>query len=203
MYMQIVKQADISIPDIVLALKAGKTLVYPTETCYGLGCDATNQVAIEHIFEIKHRQRNKPMLVVAADISLMMEYVVWDETLQKIADRYWPGPVTVVVQAQGRLLPLGVVGEDGTLAFRITKHPLAAELSRSLDAPIVSTSANIASLESPYDISSIVSMYGGAEMQPDIIIDAGELPYESPSTVVRVKDGRMRVLRQGEIVVKL
>ncbi len=200
--MKIIKNTESSISEIVEALKQGKTIIYPTETCYGLGCDATNLDAVAHIFDIKKRQKNKPILVIAADISMMMKYVEWNEVLQKLADRYWPGPLTLVVPTNlEHTLPAGVVSDDGTVAFRITNHPFAAQLSAGLERPIVSTSANIAEHESPYDIESVLQMYDGGAYQPDIIIDAGTLPHHSPSTVVRVVDGDMTILRQGEIVV--
>ena len=202
--MNIIKKQDLDITTIVSSLKNGETLVYPTETCYGLGCDATNEGAVNKVFEIKSRQKNKALLVVAADISMMMKYVIWNETLQRIADRYWPGALTVVAKsAQDSLLPAGVVAEDDTIAFRITNHHLAAEISKSLGGPLVSTSANVAELESPYDISAVVQMFQNNEHQPDTIIDAGELPHHSASTIVRVSDNKIEVLRQGEVVVEL
>lgn len=200
--MKVIKDVESSISEIVDALKQGKSIVYPTETCYGLGCDATNVDAVARIFDIKKRQKDKPVLVVAGDIALMREYIEWNETLQQLADRYWPGPLTVVADVNlENILPAGVVGDDGTVAFRITNHPLAARLSEELGGPIVSTSANIASLESPYDIESVLHMFQDVDDQPDMVIDAGTLPHHSPSTIVRVEDGDITVLRQGEIVI--
>ncbi|MFH1286519.1 MAG: L-threonylcarbamoyladenylate synthase [Candidatus Magasanikbacteria bacterium] len=201
--MRVIHVENINIHEIVEALKNGKTIVYPTETCYGLGCDATNDTAVQKVFAIKQRQQNKSVLVVAPDVHMMMEYVQWNSLLTDLAEKYWPGPLTVVANLKGGVhLSAGVTGEGGTLAFRITNYPLASELSRLLEKPIVSTSANIAAEESPYDIASVLAMFDGAENQPDIVIDAGTLPRHSPSTVVRVLDGRVEVLRQGEVAVE-
>ena len=140
-------QKNLNIDEIVRALENGKTIVYPTETCYGLGCDAANQKAVERIFEIKQRQKEKSLLVVAPNIAMMTDFVVWNKALQELADKYWPGPLTVVVKTrQDSGLAKGVVANDGTIAFRITSHPLAAELSEKLGRPLVSTSANLSSL---------------------------------------------------------
>jgi L-threonylcarbamoyladenylate synthase len=202
--MTIISEQSISIPDIVSALKDGKTIVYPTETCYGLGCDALNIDAVQKIFSIKKRQKEKPLLVVASSVSMMMEYVEWNQTLEIVAERYWPGPLTVVTELRPDVeLPAGVVGLDRTLAFRVTGHPLAAAISAALGRPIVSTSANISSEASPYDIESVLDMFGGAEHQPDIIIDGGTLTPNSPSTIVRVKNDRVEVIRQGEVIVSI
>lgn len=201
--MHIIPESQLNIDDIVTALNEGKTIVYPTETCYGLGCDAHNEEAVARLFAIKARQENKSMLVVVPDISMLFEYVVWHKRLQQIADRFWPGALTVVAQTHPDVsLPKGIVGPGNTIAFRVTSHPLASELSQRLGRPIVSTSANVASFESPYDMESVLAMYENSPHQPDIIIDAGALPHRSPSTVVKVSpQGKVDVLRQGEIIV--
>lgn len=200
--MKFIKSDNLVIDEVVLALQAGQTLVYPTETCYGLGCDATNEASVNQIFAIKHRPLGKSLLVVGGDASLMMEYVKWGTTLEALANKYWPGPLTIVAPIKaGLALPRGVVGAGNTLAFRVTSHPIAAEISNRLGKPIVSTSANISDLESPYDSASVISMFEHNEPQPDIFIDAGELPYQSPSTIVKILNGKVEVLRQGEIVI--
>ena len=202
--MKIIKEDELSIPDIVSALRRGETIVYPTETCYGLGCDALNPLAVEKIFEIKKRQRDKPVLVVAADESMIVEYVDWSKELVNISEHYWPGALTAVVDVKsGVELPRGVMSNDGTLAFRITDHHLASEISAGLGRPLFSTSANFSVLESPYDIESVLNMFQHADIQPDIIIDAGTLQHKNPSTVVRIKNGKVNVLRQGEVIVKI
>lgn len=187
-------------------LREGGTLVYPTETCYGLGCSALNAEAVEKVFNIKVRAKDKPVLVIAHDVSVLMKYVEWNEEIEELARTYWPGPLTIVapVKVDGDfMLAKGVIGENHTAAFRVTSHPFAASLAKELGGPIVSTSANIASYANPYDIEYIVQMFGGKEYTPDLIIDAGNLPHHSPSTIVRVEgDGTKTILRQGEIILE-
>ena len=77
-------------------LKAGKTIVFPTETSYGLGCDAANQEAVNKIFKIKGRKSDKPLLVVVPTIEMAKKYLVWNNLLEDLASRYWPGPLTLV-----------------------------------------------------------------------------------------------------------
>ncbi len=200
--MKIIKQSEIDIAQIVGELKEGKTIVYPTETCYGLGCDATNAEAVEKIFAIKKRQSDKAVLVLVPDVEMVMQYVDWNEQLEELSQKYWPGPLTVVTKVkENTALPKGVLSSDNTLAFRVTEHPFAKELAEFLGKPLVSTSANISSHASPYDIESVLKMFENTDNQPDVIIDAGTLPHRSPSTIVRVENGELSVLRQGEIVV--
>ncbi len=188
------------------ALYSGSTLIYPTETCYGLGCDARNSAAVDRIFKIKVREPGKAVLVLVHDISIIMKYVEWNETIDELARTYWPGPLTIIAPLKTSALSelaTGVVGEDSTLAFRVTSHPFAASLAQSLKAPIVSTSANISSYSNPYDIHYITSMFDGREYVPDLIVDAGNLPHHSPSTIVKVEvDGSKTILRQGEIIIE-
>lgn len=198
--MIIIPQETARISDIVSELRAGKTLVYPTETCYGLGCNALDADAVARVFAIKQRQKDKTVLVLMADEEMAMEYVVWNETLERIARMYWPGPLTVVAESKsGMSFPRGILGSRGMLAFRITGHQLASELVRALGRPLVSTSANIASEESPYDIDAVIGMFSDKIIQPDIVIDAGVLPHHNPSTIVRIQDQGVVVLRQGEV----
>lgn len=202
--MQVIKQENLDIDQIVAELKNGATLVYPTETCYGLGCDANNVEAIDKIFEIKNRQKNKSVLVLVPELAMVLPYIEWNPTLQKLADKYWPGPLTIVVNIKsGCNLAKGVVNEDGTIAFRVTAHHLASEISKKLNSPLVSTSANVSTMESPYDIESVLEMFVNLEVKPDFVIDAGALPHQSPSTIVRVQNGKFEVLRQGELIVEV
>lgn len=201
--MKIVPKQNVNVHEIVDAIRNGATIIYPTETCYGLGCDATNAAPVEKIFDIKQRPKEKSVLMLAHDAALMMRYVQWNEKLEEIATKYWPGALTVVAQAipDSGLAP-GVIAHDGTVAFRITSHQLAAELTEALDRPLVSTSANIAGLPSPYSIEEVHSMFDTASAQPDIVIDAGELPLVTPSTIIKIGiDGNMQILRQGPVII--
>lgn len=194
---------NIQLADIARALRSGATIIYPTETCYGLGCDARDEAAVQRIFAIKQRIEKKPLLVVVPDVAMIMDYVVWTPTLERLASKYWPGALTVVTSLRPDVhLPRGVVSDDNTLAFRVTSHPFAAELSRALGAPLVSTSANLAGKANIYNIDEALAVFSQANVfaRPDIVIDAGELPERAPSTIVRVDGEHITVLRQGGII---
>lgn len=203
--MQIIKQSEVKINEIVEALKQGKVIVYPTETCYGLGCDATNSEAVKKIFNIKQRQENKSVLVLVSGIDMIKKYVQWTPMLDDLAHKYWPGPLTIVAKLKSadNDLAAGVIGENNTLAFRVTDHYFAHDLVKQLNLPLVSTSANIAAQSNPYEIENVLKMFGDKNNQPDIVIDGGSLPYRNPSTIVQVADEKIEILRQGELVVDL
>lgn len=191
------------VSEVVQGLLAGQTVVYSTETSYGLGADATNEGAVAKLFAIKKRQAEKSMLVLMADVAMAKQYVAWGETLDELARKYWPGALTVVapLKPEAWIAP-GVIGPNNTIAFRVTSHPLAAALVVGLGRPLVSTSANLAAQASPYDCESVLKMFAGESAQPDWILDAGSLPVRSPSTIVQLIPGEpLRVLRQGEIII--
>ena len=186
------------------ALREGQTVAYPTETSYGFGCDATNQEAVNKIFQIKGREVGKPMLVVVAELEQIRPYIVWDERLELINKKYWPGPLTVIVQASSSTaLADGVVSADGWLAFRVTSHPIARELSESLGKPLVSTSANEAGKPPMYSAQEIIRVFEAKSAQPDILIDVGNLPEVLPSTIIKLVLGNIEVVRQGAVTVEL
>lgn len=200
--MRIIPQEKIELVEIIERLKLGDTIVYPTETCYGLGCDALNARAVEKIFQIKDRDPKKPMLVIVHDISVIKDYLEWTPTMDQLAKKYWPGALTLVVPVVGHHpFPPGIVSDTGTVAFRVTSHPFAYSLAAALNRPLVSTSANLSTLASPYDIEAVRTMFVEHQPQPDIIIDAGTLPEQSPSTIARVVDDTIVIARQGDVVI--
>lgn len=204
--MRIVKEID---EMVVGALRSGQVLVYPTETCYGLGGDATNPEVVEKIYKIKQRREEKPFLVVVPDVAMAMEYLEWSSQLDEIASKYWPGPLTVVseskvhkVQKSIKSLCDGVIAPDGTVAMRVTAHPVAAELARALGRPLISTSANISGREPSYAASEVIKMFANQLDQPDILFDYGELSKNLPTTIVKVDGGQLTVLRKGQLEIE-
>jgi len=167
---------------------------------YGLGCDAANQSAVDKIFQIKTRDRSKPLLVVVPTIEMAKIFLFWNDQLDKLANKYWPGKLTVVALAKGNLAK-GVVTSDGALALRVTSHPVAGFLSQKLNLPLVATSANLSGGGDVYEVAKIKQIFSGRDLQPDALLDYGQLPKCQPSTIVSVIGDKLEVLRQGEIII--
>jgi len=190
-------------------LKSGKVIIFPTETSYGLGCDATNQEAVDRIFKIKGRRGDKPLLVVVPTVEMAKEYLEWNDLLEEIAIKHWPGAVTVVGHTplikggRGGMLANGVVGQDNTVAVRVTNAEIPKYLSEQLGRPVVATSANLADTGDVYDSVELIKMYENREFQPDAIIDLGILPANPPTTIVSVVGGELKMLRQGEVKIEV
>lgn len=186
---------------VVEILKNGGVIVYPTETTYGLGCDATNQEAVNKIFKIKGRDQGKPFLVVMPTIKMAKEYLEWNELLTEVSKKYWPGAVTVVGKVSKDFFIDGVVSQNQTLAVRVTNYPWLQKLFVNFNKPIVATSANLAGIGEVYDFVKLKNIFDNCEFKPDVIIDAGVLPLNLPSTLVDVTGVELKILRQGEIEV--
>lgn len=108
-----------NLAQIVVDLLAGKTIVFPTETSYGLGCDATNQAAVDRIFKIKGRGSDKPLLVVVPTVEMAKKYLRWSPIIEKISARYWPGPLTVVGLYSAPPFKEGIEGWSRTSGRRL------------------------------------------------------------------------------------
>ncbi len=184
---------------LIFEILNGKVLVFPTETSYGLGCDATNQKSVDRIFKIKGRVEDKPLLVVVDSIESAKKYLRWNETLEKLAQKYWPGPLTIVGEYVGGNLAKGVVAKDNTIAVRVSNFPFLKSITEKTQRPLVATSANLAGDSSLFDSQEIVNVFLNKENQPDIILNYGTLPNSLPTTLVTVINNKVELLRQGTL----
>ena len=191
------------IAEIVSLLKSGRVIVCPSETSYGLSVDATNFRAVEKINKIKGRLKSKgPFLIVVSSLSMAKKYAKFNSLATKIVKKYWPGPLTIVLPATscGKKLK-GIVNKDSTIAVRLTSNKFLKTLCTKLQRPLVSTSANISGQPDVYAGQGISSMYGKRKHKPSLTVDAGQLRKIKPSTLVRILEDRVEILRQGPIKV--
>ncbi len=188
------------IQEITHCLLHGQTAVFPTETSYGLGCDARNVEAVEKIFAIKGREKTKSLLVIVPSVAVAREYLEWNDKLEELAHKHWPGPLTVVSRALTGKLPPGVVSSEGTLALRVTGDIWLQSLTTNLGEPLVGTSANISGApQEIYKLEEVQQEFLGQEIKPDLIVEGGVLPKNLPTTIVSVIGGELKILRQGEL----
>lgn len=140
---------------IIQLLKAGKVILYPTDTIWGLGCDATNVDAINKIYEIKKRDTDNPLLIIVSDIDMLKEYVKSIHPRVETLLVHHKRPLTIIYPA-GDMLP-DILLKKGKIAIRIIQEPVIAQLVKRFGKPIVSTSANIAGVEFPKTFKDISS----------------------------------------------
>ena len=131
------------INEAVHALQQGGVIAYPTEAVYGLGCDPENIQAVKKLVELKQRDRDKGLILIAAEFEQLAPYLAeLDDSLKEQVLRTWPGPVTWLWPARSDV-STWLRGEHETIAIRVTDHPLAAQLCREFGGALVSTSANL------------------------------------------------------------
>jgi L-threonylcarbamoyladenylate synthase len=181
----------------IAVLKDGGIVVYPTETMYGVGVDAKNPKAVKKLLQFKNRPAGKPISVMVPTLSAAESIVELNDTAYGLYKTFLPGPVTVISQSKKMVDP-ALESELGTLGIRISSHPFALELATSYGSPITATSANASGKARPYSIQRMLS--GLSERQVgriDLIVDAGELPHNEPSTVIDTTQEIQEVVRAG------
>lgn len=179
----------------LVILESGGTILYPTDTVWGLGCDATNTKAVEKIYSIKSRTEAKSLIILIDHIDKLNTYIekVPDITADLLANL--TNPVTIIYSNARKLSPK-VVANDGTIAIRIVKDEFCAELIRKFGKPIVSTSANISGFDSPAVFSQIAPE---VKAKVDYIVKYKQdyFTRSKPSTIIRLSDDGMYTIIRG------
>jgi L-threonylcarbamoyladenylate synthase len=175
---------DAAIAEAARILRAGGLVAFPTETVYGLGADATNGKAVARIFEAKGRPRFNPLIAHVASLEAARELVRFDAAALALAERFWPGPLTLVLpKREGAAHPISDLVTAGldTLAVRIPAHPAALRLLQAAGIPIAAPSANLSGRISPTAARHVEEDLGGAV---DMILDGGATEAGLESTIV-------------------
>lgn len=184
------------ISEAVTILKRGGVIAFPTETVYGLGCDPRNAEAVRRIFEIKGRDWSKPLLLVAASIAQVQEVAIMNAHVEKLAEMFWPGPLTLILPLKEPTPLVSGVAVNGEVAIRISSSEVVKSLTSQFKFPIVATSANRSGE------AECISAEAVRRALPDIdaVVDGGSLALGKPSTVARVdENGAIEVIRRGAI----
>ncbi len=180
--------------DAVRVLREGGIVAYPTETFYGLGVDARSGPACRRLVELKGRPEEKALPCIVSGLAQFEEAArALDGAGLALARNFWPGPLTLVVEARPGL---AASSPDGSVAIRVSSVPLARDLAEGLGAPITATSANRSGL-TPAVTAVEVDRSLGSEM--DLILDGGPCPGGLPSTIVDVRESPPRILREGRV----
>jgi L-threonylcarbamoyladenylate synthase len=184
------------IDQAVNILRRGGLVAFPTETVYGLGADATSAAAVQKIFTAKGRPATNPLIVHVADTTVAKRFTTaWPAIAQQLADRFWPGPLTLVVPKSDRICNAVSAG-GSTVGLRVPDHPIALALLRGFDGPIAAPSANRANHISPTRAEHVRSELG---QQVDLILDGGPCAVGIESTVLDLSRSTPRILRPGGV----
>jgi tRNA threonylcarbamoyl adenosine modification protein (Sua5/YciO/YrdC/YwlC family) len=183
---------------IVSCLRKGDVVALPTDTFYGLAVDPVNLQAVERIYQIKTRQKHKPLSLLIASTAQAYELARdTDPNLDKLAEKFWPGPLTVIVRA-GTKLPLRSTARSGNVALRVPDAAIPRAVVESFGLPITATSANLMGASECTHAASVRDQIGD---RIPLIVDGGPTGRALPTTIVDLSlgEGRWEVLREGAI----
>ncbi len=168
--------------------RPGAVLLIPTETVYGLVCRWDDKTAVERIYELKGREKAKPLALFVDSVDTLKKFDFYlNKNAEKLALKLCPGALTVIVPAPG----------GDTLGFRIPDHPFVLKLLQELGLPLASTSANRSGEPNALNIEDALAMLEG---EPDVVVDGGAIPSSRlASTVVMALDDELKILRLGPI----
>ncbi|HEY5778133.1 MAG TPA: L-threonylcarbamoyladenylate synthase, partial [Terrimicrobiaceae bacterium] len=176
-------------------LAGGELVALPTETVYGLGAAALNPVACAKIFEAKERPLSDPLIVHLPDRQWLERLGRPDELALRLAKAFWPGPLTLVIPRRDLVPDLATAGQT-TVALRMSAHPVFERVSRLYGKPIAAPSANRFGRISPTTASHVLAELGG---RIPLIVDGGPCVHGIESTIVRVREQGVEILRHGPI----
>lgn len=181
------------IKEAVSVLRRGGSVIYPTDTLYGLGVDATNEQALERLIKLKRRDAAKGLSVMVASVEAIEKIALLTPEIQKILEARLPGPYTFLLQYRHIQTIAPICRYSETVAVRVPAHPVALQLARVFGKPITATSANISGEQPLNSLTSLKSL--GA----DYVLWAGALPLAQPSTIVDLtkENAPSRILRDG------
>jgi L-threonylcarbamoyladenylate synthase len=174
-------------------VKNGGLVVFPTDTVYGFGCDPRNAQAVETVFRIKGRSELKQLPVLAYSKDIVSEIAVFDDLSNKIADRFWPGQVTIVLKLRDNEIKNAMRLND-KIAVRVPNNQCVLALLKKCKI-LVGTSANFSNQQAFSDPKKVQENFSGY----DVFLDGGTISNSTSSTIVEVKDGTLEILRQGKI----
>jgi L-threonylcarbamoyladenylate synthase len=187
--------SDGALEQILSFLRAGGVIAFPTDTAYGLGADPFNDGAVRRIFEIKGRPETKPILLLVSSMEMANRVVTFSEKAVALAERFWPGPLTMVLPAR-ETVSSGITAGTGTVGIRWADAPFAQRLLTAFDRPITATSANLAGRPSTVTIAEVREQLGESL---DLVVDGGTLPARGGSTLIDLTAIPARLLREGPI----
>ena len=187
--------SDRALGQILSFLRSGGVIAFPTDTAYGLGADPFNEGAVRRIFEMKGRAETKPILVLVDSIAMANSIARLSETALALAERFWPGPLTMVLPARASVSATVTAGSE-TIGVRWANNVFTQRLLEAFGRPITATSANRSGLPSAVTAEEVRVQLGDSL---EMLVDGGELPAREGSTLLDVTRIPVRLLREGPI----
>lgn len=193
------------IPRVMQTLSQGDLIIYPTDTSYGLGADATNEQAIQNVFKFKQRDKKKPLTILVSDLEMAEEFCTFSPFARTICSKMLPSPLTVVLPRKDNL-PQQLTSGLRTIGIRIPDHSLCRAIVKSFGRPITATSANISGDSNLYEFDQILPAFQSQNKnrspisQHVLLLNAGRLPRIQPSTIIEItQQDTIKLIRKGPV----
>ena len=177
-------------------IKSGGIVVFPTDTVYGIGCNPYNKEAIQKIYKIKSREISKSFPILAFSKDVAAKIVEFDKNSEKIAQKIWPGPLTLILKLTDEKLKASL-NVDNKIAIRVPKHQCALELLEKCNF-VIGTSANISGtgpFRNPEDCYQNIHDF-------DLFLDGGTITSDGESTIIEFEEGKLKIHREGVLTRK-
>jgi len=173
----------------------GGVVMHPTETCYGLAVDIFNESALNKIYEIKNMSLDKPVSILVDSIGMAQEFGIFSDKAFDLANAYWPGPLSILIP-RTKELPDFLNEESDFVSMRCSSMDFCIKMVEEFGRPVTTTSANKTGEPQLYlpDASSLSGV--------DLLIDAGEIKNNKPSTIVKIDGDDLTILRQGDLIIR-
>lgn len=172
-----------------------EAVIVPTETVYGLAALASSKEAVMKIYKAKKRSLNKPLPLIAADVESFKDYALFSDEALKLADRFWPGPLTLIVPKGEKTSDMITSGMKN-VAVRVPNHFFVLALLKDIHEPLVATSANISGEDEPVNFDDVPD---SIKERSAVGIDSGPAVFEAPSTIIDTTKPQMPILRPGPV----
>lgn len=187
-----------SVEKIIALLKQGEVIAFPVDTIYGVAVDATNCAAVEKLYQLKKRDEKKPIAIFLPNIKAAQEIFTFDKTTKNIVEKYLPGALTVVAKVNEnakKILAKNLnKNDDNFLGFRIVDSFFVQNLFKKFDGILAVSSANISALQPAQSADEIAQYF------PELaLIISGEIKYKRASTVIKITDNKIELIRPGAL----
>ncbi len=187
-------------------IRLGGVVIFPTDTVYGLGCDATSEAAVRKVFKIKNRSEDKPVPIIITDLEMAKKIACFDSRTEEMLLSVWPGSITILLEKKQfffanpemKLASL-VAGDKKAIALRIPDYKIIHYLAVKCGVPLVATSANISGQPASTKIKEVLGQFEKGSVKPDLILDAGDLKFSQASTILDLSKGKPMITRVGAV----
>ena len=187
------------------ALMAGEVIMHATETCYGLAVDIFNEDALIRLYALKKMALDKPVSIMVSSLDEAQKYAEFNEVALKLANTFWPGPVTLVLPRK-KSLPDFLNAGHVTVGLRCPDHAVSQLLVKKYGGPLSTTSANISGVPQVYCVEDYepqlaeLNKSGSELLEPAFVLDEGKIAEHLPSTIIGFENGQPKIIREGDMV---